>query len=243
LPPRVKEVESELSRLSNKKSPGSDNLAPYFIKSASQTIAPFLTFLIEFMFNHGIFPNILKIAKVVPIFKTGDKFSVENYRPISLLPVFSKVIEKMIKIRMLNFLNKHNIFYDRQSGFRKNHSTMFPIIDIVSECFDKINNGVFSSVITLDLKKAFDTVNHSILLHKLDHYGIRGVCHKLLSSYLNNRKQYVCISGSISNKVDIEFGVPQGSVLGPLLFILYVNDIQNALNTSPRLFADDTCLC
>ena len=198
-----------------------------------------MTYFTGFMFNLGFFP---KIAKVIPIYKFGDKRLTENYRPISLLPTFSKIIEKMIKVRIFSFINRHNVLYDRQSGFRKKRNTMYPLIDIITECYDNTNNGNLSCIITLDIKKAFDTVKHDILLYRLNYYGIRGPCLKLLTSYLTNRKQYVYLSGYKSSFVDVECGVPQGSVLGPLLFILYVNDMITALHSTPRLFADDTCL-
>ena len=119
---------------------------------------------------------------------------------------------------------------------------MFPLIDVVTQSFDNINDKLYTSAIALDIKKAFDSVNHSILLNKLSHYGIRGVCHQLFESYLLNRKQYVCINDVNSPIHEIKSGVPQGSVLGPILFLLYINDLSNALLCKPRLFADDTLL-
>ena len=141
---------------------------------------------------NGLFPSILKLAKVIPIFKSGEKQSVNNYRSISLLSPFSKVIEKIIKVRLLSFIARNNILFQRESGFRKKFTTMFPIIDSVCECFDNINDKKYSCAITLDIRKAFGSVNHAILLNKLEQYGTRGVCHKLFCSCLKNRKQYVC---------------------------------------------------
>ena len=151
------------------------------------------------MFTKGIFPNALKIAKVIPIHKSGSKQAVENYRPISLLSPFSKIVEKIIKTRLVSFLNKNETLYDRQSGFRKKHTTMFPLIDVVTHCFENINNRLYTCAIALDIKKAFDSVNHTILLKKLSHYGIRGVCYKLFESYLTNRQQYVYVNNTISS--------------------------------------------
>ena len=119
---------------------------------------------------------------------------------------------------------------------------MFSIIYSVSDCFDNINDKKYSCAIALDIRKAFDSVNHAILLNKLEHYGVRGVCHKLFSSYLENRKQYACVNNVKSSLQRIKSGVPQGSVLRPILFLLYINDLPNALSSPPRLFADDTFL-
>ena len=141
IPPTASEVFNELNCLKNKKAAGSDDLSPFFIKTASLIIAPYLIYFIEFMFSQGVFPNILKIAKIIPIFKSGEKSLIENYRPISLLPVFSKVIEKLIKTRILSFINRHDILYDRQSGFRKKRSIIYPLIDVITECYDNINSG------------------------------------------------------------------------------------------------------
>ena len=194
------------------------------------------------MFSNGIFPNALKIAKVIPIHTSGSKQVVENYRPISLLSPFSKIVEKIIKTRLLSFLDKNKILYERQSGFRKKHTTMFPLIDVVTECFEKINNRMYTCVIALDIKKAFHSVNHTILLQKLSHNGTRGVCYKLFESHLANRKQYVYVNSKIISLQEIKAGVPQGSILGPILFLLYINDLRNALQCEPRLFADNTLL-
>ena len=124
IPPTVNEVFNELNSLKSKKAAGSDDLAPFFIKTASLVIAPYMTYFTEFMFNQEFFPNILKIVKVIPIYKSGDISLTENYRPISLLPLFSKVIKKMIKVRILSFIKRHNVLYDRQSGFRKKNATL-----------------------------------------------------------------------------------------------------------------------
>ena len=210
LSPSTNEILIELNRMKDKKTSGPDKLAPYFLKITSTVIAPYLAFIIEFMFNFGIFSDLLKIAQVVPIFKTGDKKLMENYRPISILSSISKVVEKLLKFRILSFLNKHDVLYNRQNGFCKKFCTAYPIHDILTECYDNINSCDYTCIITLDLEKAFGTVNHSILLHKLEHYGIRENCHHLSSSYLRNRKQFVGISDSISGMVRIEYGVPQG---------------------------------
>ena len=241
-PPTPNELATELKRLNANKSTSDNKIPTKFLIIAADVLSPYLAYLVEYMFTQGIFPDELKIAKVIPIYKTGSNQSVENYRPISLLSPFSKVIENLIKSRLISFLNKNQILYERQSGFREKHTTIFPLIDVVTQSFDNINDKLYTCAIALDIKKAFDSVNHSILLNKLSHYGIRGVCHQLFESYLINRKQYVCINDANSPMQEIKSGVPQGSVLGPILFLLYINDLSNALLCKPRLFADDTLL-
>ena len=142
--------------------------------------------------------------------------------------------------RMTDFLKKHKILYKLQFGFRENHSTTLALIEVLNEIYSNLDSGKFVLGVFLDLKKAFDTIDHKVLIHKLEHYGFRGVVSKWFASYLSNRKQYTCVNGENSELDVITTGVPQGSVLGPLLFTIYVNDMQHASNLQPRLFADDT---
>ena len=188
----------------------------------------------------GVFPDIWKIAKVIPIFKKGDRTNEDNYRPISLLSCFEKILERLMCKRMLDFLKKHKILYKLQFGFRESHSTSLALIEAMNEIYSKLDEGKFVLGVFLDLKKAFDTIDHQILLKKLEHYGFRGVVNTWLSSYLSDRKQFTYVNGYCSNLGAINTGVPQGSVLGPILFTLYVNDMANAIQLQPRLFADDT---
>ena len=168
---------------------------------------------------------------------------VDNYRPISLLNCFSKNFERLIHKQVISFLHKHALLYQYQFGFRENHSTTTALIEIIDGIKNDIDKGDFVVGTYLDLKKAFDTVNHSILFEKLEHYGIRGLPLQLFQSYLSSRKQYVSYNNTPSYITTNKYGVPQGSVLGPLLFIIYVNDIVNAVNEIKiRLFADDTAL-
>ena len=153
--------------------------------------------------GRGIFPDEMKIARIIPLFKSGDKQNVSNYRPISLLPQFSKIREKIFNNRFMNFLNSNNLLYLRQYGFRKNMSTSMAIMELVENITTAMDNGKFTIGVFIDLKKAFDTVDHSILVTKLDHYGIRGVAKQWLSSYLENRKQYVCFNGTDSGFLPI----------------------------------------
>ena len=192
-------------------------------------------------FQYGIFPDKLKIAKAIPIFKKGDSSKNSNYRPISLLSIFSKIIEKLMHQRLYNFLELHEILFQMQFGFRKGHSTDHALISLSERIKNTLDSNRVGCGIFIDLQKAFDTVNHNILLQKLNHYGIRGTALNWFESYLSGRLQYVSINGHSSSVGGINCGVPQGSVLGPLLFLIYINDLPNSSRIlSFFLFADDT---
>ena len=241
-PPRVNEVINIINSLNLNKSVGHDNISPYFLRVASDTLAPALCFIIDNAFRLGIFPTSCKIARIVPLHKSGKTDNITNYRPISILTCFSKIIEKLIHKRMSNFFQKHSVLVTSQYGFQNNMSTSHAIVDVLTSTYDHIDNNMYTGLILLDFKKAFDTVCHTTLLKKLEHYGNRGAAHKLLHSYLSDRHQYITSYDICSEKVLNRFGVPQGSNLGPSLFLIYINDIPNALTSPPRLFADDTCL-
>ena len=191
---------------------------------------------------HGIVPNELKIARVVPIFKSGDKALFSNYRPISVLPCFSKILERRIYNRIINYLNDFNVLCDNQYGFRKNRSPSLALIDLCDRISSAFDRREYAIGVFLDLSKAFDTVNHAILFDKLEHYGIRGLALEWVKSYFSERAQFVEFNNVRSSPQEISCGVPQGSILGPLFFILYVNDLNNASLLDVILFADDTNL-
>ena len=181
--------------------------------------------------------------KVIPIYKKGGKFDCNNYRPISVLPLFSKVLERLVYNRLYNFFIMNNLLSPNQYGFRKNCSTEFALIELYDHILKCINTNKHAITIFMDLSKAFDTLSHSVLLSKLSFYGIRGLPHSWFCSYLRNRKQFTVYDGQSSNSKMISSGVPQGSILGPLLFVIYINDIVNCSDFFKFvLFADDTSL-
>ena len=194
--------------------------------------------------EQGIYIDALKISKTIPIFKNkGSDLHAQNYRPISLLSNIDKIFERVMFNRVVDFLNKHNCIYNKQFGFRKNHSTVHALLDLTEEIRHALDNNLFAAGIFLDFQKAFDTVDHVILLKKLEHYGIRGTANKWFESYLKNRMQYVSINGISSEIILMLLGVPQGSILGPLLFLIYINDFNHSVIFSKsRHFADDTNL-
>ena len=189
----------------------------------------------------GIVPNILKVSQVTPVYKNGDVTYPGNYRPISTLSPFSKVFERLIYNQLNSFLEKHDIMYKYQFGFRKGYSTEQAILELTDTLKKAMDKKLLTCGLFLDFFKAFDTVNHNILLSKLYHYGIRGTPFKWFENYLSNRTQFVKIGNTKSNCETITCGIPQGSTLGPLLFLLYINDFPNCSNKlSFRIFADNT---
>ena len=183
----------------------------------------------------------MKLVCMVPLFKSGDKRLFSNYRSVSVLPIFSKFLEKIAYFRLINYLDKHKLLASNQYGFRKNHSTSLALLYLYDKITAAFDERKYTAGLFLDLSKAFDTVNHSILLGKLEDYGIHGLALEWVKSYLCKRLQYVKFNGVSSSYTEILCGVPQGSVLGPLFFIVHINDICHLSNLYDLvLFADDT---
>ena len=241
-------IDSEITlqiikNMKNKSSRGHDSISNKLIKSAQHILCKPLTLIINQMIHTNIYPNSLKIAKIVPIFKKGDKFLFSNYRPISLLPSLSKIFERVIFLQITQYLNTNNLITNIQYGFRKQHSTELAALHLTDHLIWETNNKQKPLTIFLDLSKAFDSLDHSILLHKLKYYGFVGNSYELIKNYISDRKQFVIYNETESQYLKMKQGVPQGSILGPLLFLLYINDFPKCSDFFKFLmYADDTTL-
>ena len=240
-PTDPKEVSDMINNLEDKKSPGPNGIPVILLKKFKDFFSFWLAKLINLCFETGVFPDLLKFAKITPLHKKESKLDFHNYRPISLLSIYSKIFEKLIYFRVYAYLVKYNLISSKQFGFRSNHSCNHAIISLTEHVKKLLDNGHVVCGVFVDLEKAFDTVHHDILCDKLNAYGLRGKVNNLFKSYLSNRKQFVSLNGFESSKEDITCGVPQGSTLGPLLFLLYINDFRLCLtDASSGHFADDT---
>ena len=237
------EVLNLISMLNPKKKNGPNSIPTEILHLIANDICKPLTIIFNKSFAAGECPDLLKIASTIPIFKKDSKLIVSNYRPISLLSNINKILEKLMFKRVYDFLEKYKCIYKLQFGFRSKHSTNHALVDITETIRAALDDKKIAGGIFVDLQKAFDTVNHDILVDKLSHYGIRGKTNDWFRSYLSNRIQYVSILGYDSGIKYMRHGVPQGSVLGPLLFLIYINDLNKAIKYSKVYhFADDTNL-
>ena len=233
------EIKKEAKKLNKKRSSGWDDIPSFLLLQCIEEIAPILAHCINDSFSTGNFAQCLKLALVIPLHKKKEKTNPTNYRPVSLLVAISKIIEKIIFKRIYNYMK--NKLTNEQFGFRPKHCTSDLMIYLMEKINEIINQDKFSMVLFFDLAKAFDTLDHTILFRKLERYGIRGPPLDLIKSYLTNRSQKVVINNIFSSELPITIGVPQGSILGPLLFLIYINDINQAVSTAKLgLYADDT---
>lgn len=239
------EVYTYIMNLKNKKSMGCDEIPVSLLKPVAGRVAIPLTHIINLSLSTGTYPNALKEALVKPVHKKGEKDKLDNYRPISLLSNINKVFERVIYDRLVAFLERRNIIAEQQNGFRRGKSTITAIYQALEKILDSLNKQEVTAALCLDLSKAFDSVEHTILLGKMEMSGVRGVALQLFKSYLSNRKQRIIETGANGDRVTSECryisrGVPQGSILGPLLYIIYSNDLANIIENKIVLFADDT---
>lgn len=237
------EIEKVIASLPLKNSRGLDNLSNILICKLKFSIRLPLMILVNKSFYDGVFPKLMKIAKVYALHKGGLKSHLDNYRPISLLSVLSKMLEKVVQKRITKFFDEGEVLYDKQFGFRKSHSTVNAVQQFIGEVVTGFDKNFKCLALFLDLRKAFDVCRHDIILSKLEHYGVRDVALSWFCSYLSDREQFVELNGLSSDRSKVDLGIPQGSILGPLLMSVMVNDIKNCLKLSDcLLFADDTTL-
>ncbi len=237
------EIRKIVSGLSISTASGDDGFSPRIIKAGLPVFIPLITHLINKSITCRIVPPKWKHACITPIYKAGDQGEPNNYRPISVLPTISKIAEKVIKFQLQGHLDRNHIVTDCQFGFRKNHSTEACVLSMLNTLYEDTDAGKIGGVIFIDLKKAFDTVSHNILLRKLTSIGISNSSLPWFDSYLRGRTQLTRVSGKSSDQRDISIGVPQGSILGPVLFQIYVNDLPTYMSSCQiSMFADDTAI-
>ncbi len=231
------EVLDIIKGLKAKKSAGHDNISNNLIKSVLVDIYTEITFVINYCLQNEYFPSMWKVSRVTPLFKKGDRTNITNYRPISLLPCISKILEKVVDKQVRTYMSVHGYFADDQYGFRAGHQCAHAVARVVSILEKARRNKEVSCAIFCDLRKAFDTISHSTLYDILSYYGINT---NFFKSYLTNRLQFVQINDKKSKKMRINYSVPQGSILGPLLFSIYINLLPTAVDMHTNLYADDT---
>ena len=224
------------------KAPGPDNITPRVLQELADDIAPILTIIYQSSIDTGTLPSDWKEANVTPVFKKGERYEASNYRPVSLTSICCKVLEHIFTSTIMDHLERNNILCRQQHGFRSLHSCETQLLEFSDELVSNLAAGKQTDVLVLDFEKAFDRVNHSLLVHKLHYYGIHGNIYAWIANFLDGRSQAVVVNGVRSHPVSVKSGVPQGSVLGPCLFLIYINDLPDPLTSKSRLFADDTAV-
>lgn len=237
------EIINIITNLNRRSAVGYDEISTNFCMFFKHNLSISLTNLINSSLANGIFPDALKIGKVSPILKSGNKFDCNNYRPITVLTIFSKVFETVIYLRLNNHLHKNRIISANQYGFCSNSSTLAAVSHLINNVKSFLDQRLYTSCLFIDFTKAFDSVNHEILIKKIELLGITGNFLRLIKSYLKDRNQFVNIDGSTSESLKVKFGVPQGSQLGPLLFNIFINDVESiGLTGKLTIYADDIAL-
>ena len=238
------EIISLIRKINPNKATGSDGISGQMLLLCDESVILPLQIIFTNILSTSIYPDMWKLANVTPIFKKGDKQLIKNYRPISLLPICGKILEKIIFKNLYSYLHTNNLITKNQSGFRPGDSTTNQLLYLLGEIHQAIDSTKSLEVraVFLDISKAFGMVWHDGLIFKLEQNGISGNLLKLLQNYLRNRKQRVVQNGSHSDYSSIESGVLQGSVLGPLLFLVYINDLERNIKSNIKFFADDTML-
>ena len=242
-PTTESEVRKIISSLTLTRRTGLDGFSNIHLKKLKKDIVKHITKMINKSFQMGTFPDALKIAKIIPTYKSKERNLINNYRPISVLPALSKIFDRVVKERLFKYMRDLNILYESQYGYKHQHSTVNAITEFVAKTLHAFSRNEPTLAVFLDLIKLFDTLNHEILLGKLRHYGIRGRDFKWFKSFLTNRQQIVAFKGVESDVQQVEHGVPQGSPLSPLLLLIYINDLPQVLSSVSAIhYADDTIL-
>ena len=232
-------VLKQLKSLNVSKSCGPDNCHPFFLKECAEEIYLPLTDIFHKSLSSGVIPDDWKKANITCIFKKGNKQNPGNYRPVSLTSVICKLLERTVREEIVNHLSVNKLLSDSQFGFRKNRSTILQLLTVMNEWTEALDDGIQIDTVYLDFRKAFDSVPHKRLIKKLEGYGIKGILLEWFKNFLNGRQQRVVINGKTSDWTNVLSGIPQGSILGPILFIIFINDLPGVVGNVCKLFADD----